>query len=215
MPLELRESEDMATSAWARILLTGKPKVSGKTTLIGTTAPGPVLIINCDGSDAAFPAKRAGGKFTYLDVSTAEELNEAVVMACKLCNEDKFRTVCLDTLTLLVNVILVPQFRWRFRNEKDVGYATYRESGFASIRAIKQLININAHLFITAHVKEGELNIQGSLREDVPGLVHDVVHLSVDGKGNRKLEVSGRRIAEPITCEANATKLLETLGYTP
>src|SRR5262245_5131829 len=100
MAIEVYSSADMGQSAYARVLLTGKPKTSGKTVLIGKTAPPRVLFINCDGRDAQFPARRYGApEFDAIDVSTAEEFDEACRYAITKCEEGVYTTVALDTLT--------------------------------------------------------------------------------------------------------------------
>lgn len=224
MTIEVYDSEDLKELGLARVLIYGVPKLSGKTTLCGTTAPTPCLMLNCDGAGSTNVARRFGGKFTGVDIGSPEQLEEAVTYALKECAAGKFASVVLDTLTLLVNAILVPTFRHRFRHDKDVGFATYRETAYAATRALTRLAGVNAHLFVTAHAKGGEINLEGKMKQDVPGLVSDIVMLEYDRKSKERRLVlgtsldagtGGRLGGEEVTLPADLKVLLEHLGLNP
>lgn len=226
MALEIYSDDDLQECAFARVLLTGDAK-AGKTTLVGTTAPGPILFLNCDGMGAPIAAKRHGGKFMVVDIGGIEQLQEAVQLACTMAAKGEVRTVVLDTITLLVNVVLLTQLRHRYRNEKDVGFIVYRETGLAVIAALQKLINMPAHLFVLAHydTKDGLITLEGKLKKDVPGLVHDRIHLTFDPKKDptRQLLIGptasglsgGRNSDESKTIAADIKLLLGELGISP
>lgn len=215
MAVEIYSESDIAEAGHARVMILGPPKRSGKTVLVGTTAPRPLLFLNCDGKSAQTPAKRYGGVFDVIDIDSVESLEEACAVAVDEATKGNYRSIALDTLTILVNVILAPHYRHKFRHEKDVGFSTYRETKLTAVRALKRLINASAHLFVTVHGRGGEINVEGSLREDVPGLVTDIVELSYDAARDPKrlLKVNSRYCDDDMTCEADLTVLLRELGY--
>src|SRR5687767_5834635 len=113
MGLDVYTSDDMAVCSKARVLLTGDPK-AGKTTSILTSAPGPILVLNCDKPGAPMAAKRHGGKFDVLDIETAGIWREGVKFAIQAVREEKYRTVVVDTITMLINNCLALEMKRKF-----------------------------------------------------------------------------------------------------
>lgn len=214
MAVEIYSAKDIRKNGFARVLILGRPKTSGKTILVASTAPKPLLFLNCDGADAQLSATRFSDDFDVIDIDSPESLEEACEVAVSESAAGHYRSVALDTFTLLVNVILSPHYRHKYRHEKDVGFSTYRETRLSGIRALKRLVSLRAHLFITGHEQKGELNCEGSLKEDLPGLVHEIAYLSYDEKRDpqRQLKVNSRRADGQQTCAADLGELLKVLG---
>lgn len=212
--------DDLAESAYSRILLTGDPK-TGKTTSVLSTAPGPIAVLNCDGPGAPMAAKRHGAKNLKIkDVTCVADWISGVKAAVKLAQAGEVSTIVVDTLTMLVNNVIAYEF-----GNKLSGFDIWRETKQKSIGGLMALLNAPAHVFLLAHydIKDGQIMLEGSMKGGVPAMVHDRVHLTFDPKKtpDRVFHVGpsasglsgGRHSDENIQIEANASLLLETLGY--
>jgi len=221
MALDLYSSDELAESAHARVLLTGDPK-AGKTTAVLTTAPTPMLVLNCDKPGAPMAAKRHGGKFDVLDVETSGIWREAVRFAITKANEGAYRTIVVDTITMLINNCLALEMKRKF-----TGYDIWREVHAAAMQSLNDLLGAPAHIFLLAHyeVKDGQITVQGGMKTDIPALVHDRVHLTYKPKQEppRQFLVGpdaaglsgGRHSDESKSIAADVGALLKELGITP
>lgn len=213
--------EALQQSAYARIMLSGQPKC-GKTTTILTTAPGPIDILNCDGPGAQIAAKRFGAKnLSILDVTTPELWEKGVRAVIRRASEGKCNTVVVDTFTLLVNNVLAMEMGKRYEK-----WDIWRETLQSAMGGLNALIqDLQAHLFLVVHydMNDGLVNIKGQTKKDLPGMVHDRVHMEYrHGKdparvyhvGSSADGMSGGRFSgENKMIPADATLLLKELGY--
>lgn len=178
MALDVYTSDELATCAHARVLLTGDPK-AGKTTSVLTTAPGPILVLNCDKPGAPMAAKRHGGRFSVVDVETSGIWREAVRYAIAEARAGRIQTIVVDTITMLINNCLALEMKRKFQ-----GYDIWREVHANAMQPLNDLLGAPAHVFLLAHyeTKDGQITVQGGMKTDVPALVHDRVHLVFNPK---------------------------------
>jgi hypothetical protein len=178
--LEFYDEGELQRSAFARILLTGEPKV-GKTTTILATAPTPICVLNCDRPGAPQAAIRHGAKdLKILDVDTVAIWEKGYKAAWKLAEEGKVKSIVVDTLTLLVNNTLTLEHGKRFANSFDAR----RETINCMLAGLNCLFTASAHVFIVAHYdqSDGLISLEGRLKKDIPGLIHDRVHMDYNAK---------------------------------
>ena len=212
--------DELERSAYGRVLVTGIRK-SGKTTCLATTAPGPVALINCDGPGAPIAAKRHGAKNLFIaDVVSVDSWRRAVDGACKLAEDGKVNSIIVDTFTLLINNVLTLEF-----TEKFSGFEIWRNVLNDGLRGLHKLINAPAHLFVVCHstLEDGQLALNGALKEQVPAMVHDIAHFEFDPKkdpsrmlhlGPSASGMTGSRFSdENKTIEGDARLLLAELGF--
>lgn len=218
---DLFYSEDeLKRSAYARVLVTGIRK-SGKTATIASTAPGPVCLLNCDGPGAPIAALQVGAKdLKIADVVSVDTWRRAVDGACKLAEAGKVNTIVVDTFTLLVNNVLTLEY-----NQKLSGYDIWRNVLDDGLRGIHRLVKAPAHLFVVCHftMDDGQLALNGALKEQIPAMLHDIVHFEFDPKkdpcrmfhmGPSASGITGGRFShENKTIEADAKLLLAELGF--
>lgn len=215
--------ETLEDSAYARILLKAQPKI-GKTIAVTTTAPEPVLTLNCDGRDGLQPARRHGAKLPFVkDIQNHKDWMAGCKGAAQLANEGKVSTIFVDSLTLLVNDILVPEFNEKFAGTKDEGFGVYRETLVSISRGCSILRKANAHLIVSVHVdQELKLDMSGQTKELLPRLLNDIVYMdfNVGRKPPRAFHVGpsasgltgARSSDENKVIDANVKTLLDTLG---
>jgi hypothetical protein len=214
------DENELAAGAHARILVTGAPK-AGKTTAVLTTAPGPICVLNCDGPGAAMAAKRHGAKgLRILDVTSPTKWKKGVAAACAQAEAGEVKSIVVDTVTVLVNQVLTLDYNTRFS-----GFEIWRNVLDAGMRGLMKLLSAPAHVFILSHysVDDGLITLAGSLKQDVPALVHDRIHLEFDPKatpprffhvGSGPLTGGRSGRSEHRTIPADVKLLLTELGYT-
>lgn len=226
MALEIYDQETSVEDTWARVMLLGPPRV-GKTTSILTTAPGPIFAINCDGrSSLTFP-REEGAKFMAVDCETAAHMIEAARLACKLAAEGKIRTVVFDTITIAVDN-MQEEFSRRLE-----GRELWAEILATGMRLIRQLTQVDAHLFVIGHLLQGDYAdtvglvpaIGGQLKAKVPARLNDwVLFDHVPGRNperqyllgdQTKWSAAGRNIRRSIALPADVNALFEELGIKP
>jgi hypothetical protein len=212
-------------NAFARVLLLG-PAKGGKTTVLTKTAPGPRLVLNCDGDGAVMGAVNQGAEFIALDVSNRVSLKQATRTACELADTGEIRSIILDSASLLCDFLL-----------DDIGvlldgWDKWNELEAAMMGACKQLISSPAHLFVTAHMTAGSDTSEGILpaiggktKWKLPALLDDWVLLDVDPERNpermfllgpqRAWTHSGRNVRRTCAIDADCNELLAELGITP
>lgn len=221
--LGVYSSDELAASGWARILITGSPKI-GKTACTLLTAPRPILVLNCDMRDAPIAAQRLGAKFKAIDVSDIETWIDGVKYACAAVRAEKYRSVVIDTFTMLVNNILLLELR---EQAADNSYEAWRLLQTIALSQLNKLSQIDAHLFLIAHydIDDGKLQVSGSLKSIIPALINDMAHLEHrPGKDPERVfkigaqdgyRGGGRNVKKPAVIEADIELLLEELGLQP
>lgn len=221
MTLDVYSSDELGECAHARVLVTGDPK-AGKTTAILTTAPQPILVLNCDKPGAPMAARRFGGKFSVVDVETSGIWREAVRYAITEAKAERVRTIVVDTITMLINNCLALEMKRKFQ-----GYDIWREVHAAAMQSLNDLLGAPAHIFMLAHyaVSDGQITVQGGMKTDIPAVVHDRVHLEFNPKSEpaRFFHVGpsasglsgGRNSDESKRIPADVKELLKELGIQP
>jgi hypothetical protein len=216
-------NDDIAQSAYARVLLLG-PQKGGKTTCVSKTAPSP-LIINCDGPNATKGAANHGAKFMSVDASNRKSWGHAVKVAQQLVGARRVRTVIVDTISLLSYFL-----------QKDIettlsGFDLWTElEQQLMAKGLLKLCQLEAHLFVVAHmtpVHESAAGIlpvvKGSAKSTLPGFLDDWVMLDVKpGRtphermfllgAQENWSASGRNIKRTCAVEATVPALFEELG---
>lgn len=214
--------EELQSSAFARVLLTGDRKV-GKTVSVLTTAPGPICVLNADGPGAPMAAKRHGAKgLLILDVISCELWIKGCREAAKLAAEGKVKTIVVDTVTLLINNVIATEMGRKFN-----GFDIWRETLQCFMLGFNILRQAQAHVFVLGHfdLQDGQLTLDGKLKKDVPALIHDIVHLDFNPKRepSRGFHIGpsasglsgGRNCDENKLIPADVGELFKELGITP
>lgn len=212
--------EDDADDAYARILVTGPPKV-GKTVTLVTTSPPPVVVLNCDLEGALSAARRFKGKFMAKDINSAKDWDNATRDVVKYAAKGQIRTCIVDTLTVLVGNTLA-----REMNREYQGFEIWRQTQDCVMTGLNRLMRAECHLFVVAHITKDEAagllpDVPGSLQRLVPALLHDWVSLSYDAKRDPERAFlvgpqenwsrSGRHVKRSTVVEADVEALLEEL----
>ena len=219
--MKIYDENELAQDAYARLMLTGDPKV-GKTVCALTTAPGPVFVLNCDGAGAPMAARRHGAEgLRIADVRSASDWKEGVDIALGMARKGQIRTIVVDTITFLINNVLTLEF-----GHKYSGFDIWREVMDKSLTGLDKLLGAKAHVIFVAHYQmdDGQIALNGNMKLTVPAMVHDRVHLKFDPKSKdqpRQLVIGpsadglsgGRHSSENKNIEPNITKLLQELGY--
>lgn len=209
--------EDDADDAYARILVTGPPKI-GKTVAVVTTSPQPVVVLNCDGKGALAPARRYGGKFFARDITSAKDWLNATRDVQKLAATGDVRTCVVDTLTALVNNTISREMMRDYE-----GFEIWRQTQDCVMTGINKLRDADCHLLVIAHITKDEAagllpDVPGALGRLVPALLHDWISVAHDGKADSERVFligpqenwtrSGRHVKRSIILPANVKKLL-------
>lgn len=222
--LGLYTADNAAEDAFARIMVLG-PAKAGKTTCIALSAPKP-LIINCDGLGATHGASAEGASFLAVDATSRKSWVSAVGKAKAAVEAGLARTVIVDTVTLLADSLL---------DEISLtltGWDIWAELNQVVLAGVKQLLKLDAHLFVVAHMTPdadaaaGILPaIGGKLKVRLPALMHDWILLDVEPgrKPERQWLLgpqkhwnhSGRNIRRSTTCDAVGPALFAELGIKP
>jgi hypothetical protein len=232
--LGIKTQDEVQTDAWARCLLLGAMKI-GKTTSLLTTAPGPILVLNCDGQSATVPAARMGGKFLQLDIRTRSDLQRHTATACALAEKGQVRTIILDTVTLLADNI-VKELKPILGGDKNK-YAIWDELKIRLQTNIQKLLYAYAHVFIVAHLDPRSVDldncvagilpmIPGDTKTWLPSTISDWVLCESDyddAKAPVKYLVgpqkywthSGRNIKRSVIIPADVKLLLAEFGINP
>lgn len=220
--LGVYSNTDIQASAHARVLVVGKPK-AGKTCAL-MTAPSP-LLINCDSKNAAKGAAvHVKNPFSVVNVSTISTWEKALDTAVKGVNAGIFKSVVVDTVTLLCDNVID-----NLKVKGFKGYDLWNELDSIVRGGIKKLNGLNAHLFVSAHMvasHEGDEGIlpmiPGQMREKIPALLDDYVMLVADPSKKperqfllgpqEKWTGSGRNVRRTCVIEATVPALLEEFG---
>jgi hypothetical protein len=215
--------DDAADEAFARVLLLGAMKV-GKTTAVLSTSPGPVLVINCDGTGATKYPKTRGAQFYQLDVKSRKSWLAASAKAVALAKAGSVKTIVVDTVTLLSDEILSELKILNFQ-----GHELWNEVADVLKTGFRKLFEADAHLIVVAHMdpREDEVSgimplIPGQTKVWLPARVADWV-LFDTSEGKRQFLLgpqkswshSGRNIKRSVAIDADVGVLFEELGITP
>lgn len=237
-----------ADDRWGRILLMGVPK-GGKTVACALTAPPPVLILNCDRPGAAAGALELAAEYGrdpekdvfVVDVRSAADWTNKAARACYAASEGKVRTVVVDTITFLVDMLVREIVNNWEGNDKRQAWG---EVGAVAGAGFEKLFDLDAHLIVNAHAAPDDSGlpgvlpaVQGQMKRWVPGTLHDWICLDVslekvegeNGKkrternevrsfliGPQKYWLHGARHAKRTEAiDADVTLLLERLGVKP
>lgn len=175
------EEEVQAQATW-RGLVTGQSGC-GKTTQVLTTCPKPAAVLNCDGHGQADPAIRHGAKQLLIrDIASKDDWLRETDVAIRLAELGRVRSIVVDTVTMLVNQILVLQLAQKLG---DDNFGVYRGTQHAGLRGLRALLDqTHAHVFIIAHNKRatGDLDVEGALKSAIPAMVNERVHMVLDNK---------------------------------
>jgi AAA domain-containing protein len=220
--------EDVAASAYARVLMLG-PSKRGKTTSILTTAPKPV-ILNADGDEsathyAATICKRNNiPMFNGFDVRDRASWRAGIDFATKLVDAGVAQTVLVDTATLLAFNV------WAEVSLKLEGFEIWNEVERKILGGLQKLFELPAHVFVTAHMDPGGKDssegimplIGGRLKRLIPAVAHDVVLFDyVQGRNPERMflvgpqgewNYSGRNVRRSTAVPATVPALFEELG---
>lgn len=168
--------DEIAQSAWARLLVIGRPKI-GKSTAIVGTAPGPVAVLNADGDSALKYPAGTGAKFLQFDVGTRETWRAGRKAVTAAAQANAVRTVVVDTITFLADAL------YDEISLKLDGHERFGELKNQIVGGLKQLFQIPAHVIVIAHLLPGKDDgsegimplINGQSKFIVPGIANDVV----------------------------------------
>jgi len=179
--LDFYDEEFVEQAGFARVLLVGPPKV-GKSVAVGTTAPGPVVILNCDQGEALVPVRRHGGKFKALNIDSALTWSRATKELPAMAERGECRTCVVDTVTLLAGNTLEREMA-----SKYTGFDVYSHMEDALMSGLNRLANAPMHLFVIAHMTKDEAvgvlpDIPGKAKRLITGLLSDWILLSYDPK---------------------------------
>lgn len=215
--------DEVAASAWARILIIG-PIKSGKTTAIVTTAPDP-LVINCDLFDSTLFAKKQGAKFLQIPVDSLAAWKKAQLTARKCVEAGVARTVIVDTATMLSDN-LIEELLMKYGDDSR---GAYGELLSQIMGGIKRLCKLEAHVIVVGHIApewnevEGIMPlIAGQSKTKLPALMTDWVtyDYNPEAKIQRRFLVgsqgkwthAGRNVSRSTIVPASIPALFEELG---
>lgn len=218
------DDQQVAETGYARILITAPPK-AGKTVSVVSSAPGPVVVLNCDGGEALVPARRHGGKFRAVDIDSARTWDLATKAVVKMAEAGECRTCVVDTITLLAGNVLQREMALRF-----TGFDVYSQVENAIMSGLNRLLAAPCHLFVLAHItKEDGVGIlpdvPGKAKRMVAGLLSDWIGLSYDPQRDpqRAFVVGpfdgwrghGRNVKRAALVPASVPDLFEELDIAP
>lgn len=225
-------ASDARETGYARILLVGPPKV-GKTTCIATTAPAPVLILNCDPRDAVLGAANqlpeGAPEFHVFNVNSVASWRKGRKAAIELAKAGQIKTVLVDTASLLSETIVSES-----RITLD-GYALWNEVKEQVYGGIDELAErLDCHLFVNCHIDVSAPDenaagllpmIAGSAKRWVPAALSDWIYLDVDPTRNpmrmfllgpqKFWSFSGRNVKKSSAVPATVPALFDALGIRP
>lgn len=221
MALQIYNQLEATANAFARVLVLG-PAKAGKTTSLTKTAPKP-LVLNCDGFTALKGASNQGAEFQAVDICSIGDLRAGCSLARKLCTEGKVRSVILDTATLLVDLV-----HDELAESGRKGFDLWRDLDATVGGAIKDLLELQGHLFVVCHMQPeadtaaGILPaIPGKLKLRIPAMLDDWILLTVNPEnGAREFLLgaqgvwthSGRNIKRVSRIPADVGILFKELG---
>lgn len=215
---------EIKETAFARVLLVGPPK-AGKTTAL-LTAPKP-FVINCDGQNAMLGAVYHSGaedSVPILDVYSIQTWKSAVQAAKKVVAAGACKTIIVDTITLLADNVLD-----ELKAKKFDGFTLWNEFDSVMRIQLKQLLALDAHVFLVSHVDGGHDDAEGIMplypgsgKRKIAGLVDNWVLMDIlpGRKPMRQFVLSPqpgwhgscRNINRTDTCEATVPALFQALG---
>lgn len=213
---------EIAESARARVLIVGPPKC-GKTAAL-VTAP-KMLLINCDGPNAAKGAANVvDQEFSVIDVQSIASWKRAVDIAKKAVAAKVVESIAVDTLTLLADNVLD-----QLKTQGFQGFDLWNELDSVIRGTLKQLLQLDAHIFLTCHMHasyEGGAGIlplyPGQGKNKIAGMVDDwlLMDCVVGRKPERQFILSPqsdwggncRSWKRQDTCEATVPALFAALG---
>lgn len=231
------QSEDALSKAeFLRTLILGFPK-TGKSTSCLLTCEKPVYIINCDQESSLLPARRLGAKFEWDYVDTPAKMESAILSARNGVKAGKYRTVILDTVTNYARHAR-DHFEQASRSNGGQGEPDGRRYWDALAKNLlnvcDRLLSLRAHVIVIGHYAEvsaemeGQIRktgegivplIQGSARNQLPGLFDDVIFFEKkNGKRMFVCQTGGRfgpgtrSLNDDIeTCEADVGVLWDLM----
>lgn len=223
------DQDEVAETAFARILLLGPGKI-GKTTALLTTAPGPIAILNCDGDSATKFARKQGAKYLTCDITSRATWKAARIAVKKAVEAGEVRTVILDSVSILAKT-LVEEISITESDKR----ALYGELG-TQMGFVKRIFELPCHVFVVAHItapykdddneEEGILPlIPGQSKMYIPTIAHDIVLFDyVCGRTPERQFVigpqknwsyGGRNVKRSCVTPANVPALFAELGISP
>jgi hypothetical protein len=200
MPIAASEIESFD---WLRLLVIGPPKV-GKTTACVGTAPRPVYVLLSDDKAALKPATQKHTEFTYDLVNASDGAKlvaqwEAAFREAKRGAEaGEYKTIVWDTITSFARLLIEAELLASNKGNGPNGREAYPAYGRRLRSMVGRLINIPAHVIVTAQdfpvsaEMEGQVkkrgpgilpNVEGSVRGELGSFFQDVVYLERDVVG--------------------------------
>lgn len=108
MAIRVRKAKDIKVEHWSWLIF-GRPR-AGKTALIGTF-PAPICVINPTNENGATTLRGHSG-VTVIDVSSTSEIDEAIDWFYANGEKEGFRTVALDSLTSVEELLRLESPNW-------------------------------------------------------------------------------------------------------
>lgn len=225
--LDVFDQDSARKDSFARILLLGAGR-TGKTTSVALTAPGPVLIINCDDENATRPASAHGAKFRAINVTNRASLVAACNYGVALSEAGEVRTILLDTITMLSDKLLE-----ELKVRKIEGFDMWNAYSDAMMGAVRRLDKAQAHVFALAHMTPAEAHVGilpaipgQQVKVKIPQYYSDWVLFEVDSTKaepernfllgpQKEWTAGGRNIRRSVKIPADVGKLFAELGVNP
>jgi len=198
------KSSDLPDAPYHRLLVYGAPK-DGKTYTTGSTAEGPVFVINSDDKYSLQGLKDAGHSFetAFISGDNPQRMFDCIAFLREETKKGTYKSVIWDTAS---------KYSWRAlkvyedatRNAKGEsdGRRYWQQHRNHILSVVDGLINLDAHIIVNAHYKrefgalvEGQAEKTGEgIVADMPGELRmvfardfqNVVFLQVNHQGKRE-----------------------------
>jgi AAA domain len=178
-------------------LLVISPSGGGKTRLLGT-APKPIFVFCSDDPSKLDSATAIDKTFWYETVNHSEgakllaEFESALAKARRGIEAGEYRTVVWDTVTMFAATLLNAELDSTDKGNGADGRQAYQTYGRRMVNCVSRFLSLKCHRVVMAHYYEqakeidGQLKktgegilpgIAGSIRNQLPGMFHDVVYL--------------------------------------
>lgn len=166
-------AEEVTKAPYLRMLILGAPKI-GKTTTTLMTCEKPAYVINCDDESALLPAARKTKEFVYDNVVSGDilqKLESAIGEARKGVKEGRYKTIVLDTITVLSRRMVDQLAAATDTGKGPDGRRYWPEHEKRLVGAVERLFLLKAHVIVLAHyIDVGGEAIEGQMAKIGPGI---------------------------------------------